>query len=212
MERRILSRYQSPKPRTAYNDCEVELKTPRHQGGSLSLTFARSLLSGFISTIVFWVLFWFLGNEHTGWSTTSAGFFYNIPISFPFFVLCWDMIFSFHHVTILEGLRHNTAYVVVWIVGLFILYLRIEARVIHISGHMTWLVLMPVYSYLRKLPLSFVLFILFITAQAGYFNFVVFPSKKSGVGGICCGFLLSCLLIVLNHWITKKPNREDCRC
>ncbi len=182
----------------------IDVGRRRNQDKSIASTFKLSLLLGFLSTIVVWALFWFLGSHYTGWSATPMGLLYNVPISFPFFVLCWDMIFSFRDVTFLEGLRSNAAYMVVWIVGLSVLYLRLVTRTVTISGHMTWLMVMPVYSYLRKLPISFTLFILLITAQAGYFNFAIFPSNRSGFCGVYFGFLLSCLLVVLNHWITKR--------
>ena len=183
------------------------ITSPRCQSRSTSDTFKLSLLCGFINTVVVWILFWFFRDNYTCWSATPMGLLYNVPISFPFFVLCWDMIFSFRHVTFLEGLRKNTAYVVIWIVGLIVLYLRLVTRTSNISGHMTWLMVMPVHSYLRKFPISFILLIFLITVQAGYFNFALFPSGRSGLCGVCFGFLLSCLLIVLNHWITKKPGR-----
>jgi hypothetical protein len=137
------------------------------------------------------------------------GLLYNIPISFAFFVLCWDMLLSFLHVSFLEGLKSNMPYLVVWTVGLGVLYFRLFAGTVNISGHMTWLIVMPVHGYLRKLPTCFILMILLITIKAAYFNFILFASSESGIYGVCSGLCLSFVLVVLNYSINKKQVRRD---
>jgi hypothetical protein len=177
-----------------------------HQNRCLADSFEQSFFFGLISTLIVWSLFWSMKSEHTGWSATPKGLLYNVPISFPFFVLCWEMLFSFRHRSFVEGIKNNAAYLLVWIVGAVILYLRLVTETIQVSGHMTWLMIMPVWSALRKLPLGFTLFIIIIAIQAGYFNFVLFPSIKSGLWGVVFGAVLSCFLVILVHIHNKRAS------
>jgi hypothetical protein len=166
--------------------------------------FKLSVLFGFISTLLVWTIFQiFIGNR-AGWSASPMGLLYNIPVSFAFFVLCWDILQSFRHVGFLDGLRNNMPYLVVWTVGLSVLYIRLFAETVNISGHLTWLMVMPVHAYLRKLPTGFILLILLITIKSAYFNFILFNSSESGIYGVCAGLCLSCILVVLNYLIKKK--------
>lgn len=170
-----------------------------------TFSFKYCVYLGFVSTVLAWIVIWFLILDHSdGWSNKPSGLFYNIPIFIPFLILAWQMIFSAHANGFKKSIQSNQSFVLIWIIGFILLYLRLGLQIIEISGHMTWVVLMLTHSYIKRLPWEFIAFVVLIALHAGYYNFFVFSSKISGLNGILMGSLLSLILFGLEYFREKR--------
>lgn len=87
--------------------------------------------------------FWILGK-----GATPVQALYDVPISFPFFVLAWELLL---------GGRGGLVFAVAWIPGLLVLFARVvlhPAGTVHfpVSGHAAWCVLMAAHAWRRRAP------------------------------------------------------------
>ena len=171
--------------------------------------FGISFLLGLLSTAAFWCLFYMLTRSSQEWATSLLGYTYNIPVSFLFSVLAFELLFSLRS----APLHLNLAYLLVWMIGLVQLLLRLGFQVVPISGHLSWLTMMLVHSWRRRLPYWFSGLVGLVLVQACYFNFVLFSQRVSGRNGLLFGLVLILLLVGLDsysryHLVTDKLNRK----
>lgn len=136
------------------------------------------------------------------WITSPLGLAYNLPITFVFLVLSMELIWSSYS----ESLRNNLPFLIVWLFGLLLLLLRVGFEILPVSGHLSWLVLMVVHSYLRPLPVWFTALIIAVLCEAAFINFVLFPQRVSGGCGIITGILLATVLYVLKAKLTRSSS------
>jgi hypothetical protein len=89
--------------------------------------------------------------------------------------------------------RQHSTTVIVWAVGLGVLYLRLVSKSLEVSGHLTWLPLLTVQAWLLGLPMWIGLLGLAALGSAAYLKFAVFQGPSGGPG-LVVGLVLSTVL------------------
>jgi hypothetical protein len=120
---------------------------------------------------------------------------YNAPIAFVFLVLFAHLAVQAYRLglTTFVRLRHWT--LLIWLAGGVVLYLRLVAKNLEVSGHMAWLPLLTVQSVLSGFPMWFSIVAGFATITALYMKMALFRGP-SGVPGTVVGLILACALVV----------------
>lgn len=130
---------------------------------------------------------WVLWKRPTAW-----GFLYDVPISFPFFLLLLGSI---------KGGRGGLApYAAVWLLGLGVLFARTVLHpagwiVFPVSGHMTWCVLMAAHAWRWHAPRWVDGVVLTVFLETVAFK-VAHRSWLDGLAGLAVGAALAALLLV----------------
>jgi hypothetical protein len=125
---------------------------------------------------------------------------YDMPISFPFFVLLWELIL---------GGRGGLRYAVAWIPGLAVLYARV---VLHpagwidfpVSGHMAWCVLMAAHTWRRRAPRWLLAVIAAVFVETLGFK-IAWRSWLDGLLGLATGGVLAAVLLVVTRPLPRPP-------
>jgi hypothetical protein len=134
----------------------------------------------------------------SGQSDPLRSLAYNCPISLPFLILCWDIALAAAQESRRVFARRYGPVLAIWACGFVVLYLRLMAKSINVSGHMTWVTLMATQALVLRLPPAFLVLTVAVLAEAAWFNFVLM-SGRSGLGGLIVGCLLSALLVLLSR-------------
>ncbi|HJU43791.1 MAG TPA: hypothetical protein VJ691_13280 [Vicinamibacterales bacterium] len=96
----------------------------------------------------------------------------------------------------------------VWIVGFIVLFLRLVAKNVEISGHMTWLPIHTAQSLVLKMPAWFIGVAAASTVAAIWQKFVEFRGP-SGLPGLMLGVGLALAILAANaQWngIVRRPS------
>lgn len=129
---------------------------------------------------------------------------YNVPISFVFAFLAWDLIFATFQRPFVRSIKAQSPFIIVWLAGFVLLYLRLIAQSVEVSGHMAWYVLMLAQSLIRKLPGWFITLLLLSFAKDLYIKFT-YQGHGGGVNGLLVGAGLGLVLWLLTkNWENDK--------
>lgn len=118
---------------------------------------------------------------------------YNLPITWLFCIMGAELLLA----TRKEGLK-LWPFGVIWFAGLVLLYFRLIAKTLDVSGHMTWLSIMVVHSLLRRFPKWFTVVVVCFYIEAAVLNFGLFGSKSSAPAGMAVGAVMALLLAGLS--------------
>jgi hypothetical protein len=130
---------------------------------------------------------------------------YNAPVAFLFLVLLTHMGVRAAHLGFTRFVRVFGGTLALWAVGAVILYLRLVAKTIEVSGHMVWLPLLTVQTWLQGFPSWVVILGVLSTVGALYLKLAVFQGP-SGVPGLVAGALLAgTLLLCTRLWGATMP-------
>lgn len=135
----------------------------------------------------------------------NNGYFYNIPISFLFFLFLFELLSDLAKNISSSLLLRLIPIIIIWIIGSIILYFRLWLNTIDISGHVVWLSILVTQSYLYKYSMWIRMAIIVVYLQILYMNFCIFTSSNSGFNGLIVGLVLS-LIFVLSKFIFQKVN------
>jgi hypothetical protein len=90
---------------------------------------------------------WMRGHGDAGFSV-----FYNLPISVAGIGLCAHEGWMARRLGVRRYLREHGPVMVVWGLGLVVLYLRLITKSVDVSGHMTWALIMGAQCLAYRLP------------------------------------------------------------
>lgn len=130
---------------------------------------------------------------------------YNAPIALLFLVLSAELVLHIVRVGIRAGIRGRAPILLIWFVGLLLLYLRLIAKSTEVSGHMAWLPLLTAQTWLLGFPRWFTAFAAASTLIAIALKFAIFRGP-SGVPGILAGIILVMALLVLEWRRRRRMN------
>ena len=121
---------------------------------------------------------------------------YNGPIAVLFLMIGSYLAVRLIRLGLLGFMRAHAAELVLWVLGIGLLYLRLGRRSVEVSGHLAWLPLPTAQSWAYGFPRVVVAVGIAATLTACYLKFAVFrgPSGAPGaLAGVCLagGFLLS---------------------
>jgi hypothetical protein len=109
------------------------------------------LWAGVIAAMVAWggmiAWLWMRGHAGSGFSV-----FYNLPISVLFIGLLAHEGWMCRTQGARVYLKRHAPVVIVWVLGFVVLYLRLIAKSVDVSGHMTWALIMAAQCYAYRLP------------------------------------------------------------
>jgi hypothetical protein len=127
---------------------------------------------------------------------------YNLPIAFLSLVVFACLLVKVARLGPARFLNAQGPTVVVWVVGLGVLYLRLVSKSLEVSGHLAWLPVLTVQSWLLGLPLWISVLGVAATASAAYLKFAVFQGPSGGPG------LIVGLVLAMGLAITARARRR----
>ena len=133
---------------------------------------------------------------------------YNLPIAFLFLVVCACLLVRAVRLGPAQFLKLHGATVVVWVVGLAVLYLRLVSKSLEVSGHLAWLPVLTVQSWLLGLPLWISVLGVAATASAAYLKFAVFQGPSGGPG-LIVGLVLAMGLAISSRAPRRAVEQAD---
>jgi hypothetical protein len=120
---------------------------------------------------------------------------YNAPIAFLFLVLAADLALL---VSTRKSVRADLWTLAIWALAFVLLFLRLGAKTLEVSGHMVWLPLLTAQSWLYGFPRWFVCVGVLSTLWALGLKILVFGGP-SGVPGTIVGALLAVGLVAAHR-------------
>jgi hypothetical protein len=129
-----------------------------------------------------------------GRADVGRALIYNLPIAFLFLVLAAYLVIRALRLGPTPFLKSHTAIVVVWALGLGILYLRLISTSLEVSGHLAWLPLLTAQAWILGLPMWVVAMGVGATLSAAYLKFAVFQGPSGGPG-LVVGLVLATALM-----------------
>jgi hypothetical protein len=120
---------------------------------------------------------------------------YNAPIAFVFLVLLAHLGVEAYRLGFTRFIRVRLWTLLVWLAGAVVLYFRLVAKSLEVSGHMAWLPLLTVQSMVSGFPVWFSTFAGFATITALYMKLAMFRGP-SGLPGLVVGLMLAFALVV----------------
>lgn len=132
---------------------------------------------------------WILGK-----GATPLQALYDVPISFPFFVLAFEL---------LPGGRGGLIYAAAWVPGILLLFARVvlhPAGVVRfpVSGHVAWCVLLSAHAWRRRAPRWLWAAIGAVALETVAFK-VAWRSWLDPLLGLAAGVALAALLLLLTR-------------
>ena len=128
----------------------------------------------------------------------ATAFAYNAPIAFVFLVVVARMLLDGVRSGLAGFLRAHGGTLVVWTIGFAVLYFRLIAKNVEISGHMAWLPLLTTQAWLAGFPAWFIIVGVLSTVEALYLKLTVFGGP-SGIPGTVVGLVLAATLVGLGR-------------
>jgi hypothetical protein len=129
---------------------------------------------------------------------------YNAPVAFVFLVLAIHLAVQMLRMGIREFVGAQVWTLVVWAIGGVVLYLRLVAKSIEVSGHMAWLPLLTAQSVTSGFPMWFSIVAGTSTLAAFYMKVELFRGP-SGVPGAVVGLALATALLVAG----RRPHGSE---
>jgi hypothetical protein len=123
---------------------------------------------------------------------------YNLPISLAFGALALDLAVRSAEMGPKRGLQAHGPVLVVWAAGGVLLLLRLVAKSIEVSGHMSWAILMGVHCVVEGAPRWFTVFAWCIVLQVLWLKLFVLGGQ-SGTWGVLAGTALGGLLVIMGR-------------
>ena len=142
-----------------------------------------------------------------GRSDLAIALLYNAPVAFLFLVLLAHMAIRALRLGVTSFLRLFGGTLLIWVVGAIILYLRLVSKSLEVSGHLAWLPLLTVQSWLHGFPSWVVALGVLSIASALYLKLAVFQGP-SGIPGLVAGVLLAGTMVLLDRgriWAEPVP-------
>ena len=156
------------------------------------------------------VCFYAVGLATRGRADIFTALAYNAPIALFFLVLAAEFVVHVFHVGLPAGVRDRGPLLAIWLIGFVVLYLRLAAKSVEISGHLTWLPVLTAQSWALGFPAWFTGLGVLSTLTALGLKLVVFRGP-SGIPGILVGMLLAMALLVLSRRGSPEPRAgEQC--
>ena len=115
---------------------------------------------------------------------------YNLPVFFLFLVVASAFAIRLGRLGPRRFVQSHFPALAVWSIGLVVLYLRLVAKTVEISGHLAWLPLLTVQTWVLGLPSWVGAVGVAATLSAAYLKFAVFQGP-SGAPGLAIGLLLA---------------------
>ena len=137
-----------------------------------------------------------------GRTDLARALLYNLPIAFLFLVVFACLLVKAARLGPAAFLKAHGASVVIWIVGLAVLYLRLVSKSLEVSGHLAWLPVLTLQTWLLGLPLWISILGVAATASVAYLKFAVFQGPSGGPG------LLVGLVLAMGLAITARARRR----
>jgi hypothetical protein len=128
----------------------------------------------------------------------ATALLYNAPIAFVFLVLLAHLAVQAYRVGFTRFARAELWTLLIWALGGVVLYLRLVARSLEVSGHMAWLPLLTVQSVLSGFPVWFSIFAGLATVGALYMKIEQFRGP-SGLPGAVVGLMLALALVLASR-------------
>jgi hypothetical protein len=123
---------------------------------------------------------------------------YNAPIAFLFLVSVAYLVLQGVRVGPVAALRAHMVTIALWTAGFVLLYLRLVAKAVEVSGHLAWLPMLTAQLWLWRFPAWVIGFGLLSTLVALYMKLAMFGGP-SGLPGLAAGLLLATTLVALNQ-------------
>ena len=120
---------------------------------------------------------------------------YNLPVFFLFLVVASALAIRLGRLGPSRFVRTHFAALLIWGIGLLVLYLRLVAKTVEISGHLAWLPLLTVQTWVLGLPSWVGAVGVAATLSAAYLKFAVFQGP-SGAPGLMVGLVLAGALAI----------------
>lgn len=123
---------------------------------------------------------------------------YNGPIAFVFLVLAAHFVVQMYPVGCTSFARARLWTLLIWFAGLVVLYLRLVAKSLEVSGHLAWLPLLTTQSVLSGFPPWFSVLAGLAGFGALYMKVALFRGP-SGVPGAVVGLMLALALVLVSR-------------
>jgi hypothetical protein len=123
---------------------------------------------------------------------------YNAPIAFVFLVLLAHLAVQAYRLGFTTFATERQWTLLTWLAGGMVLYLRLVAKNLEVSGHMAWLPLLTAQSILSGFPPWFSIFAGLATVTAFYMKMALFRGP-SGLPGAVVGLMLAFALVVASR-------------
>ena len=131
-------------------------------------------------------------------SDATTVLLYNGPIAFVFLVLVAHLAVQAYRRGFTAFVRTSRWTLLIWFVGFVVLYLRLVAKNLEVSGHMAWLPLLTAQSVLSGFPPWFSIIAGLATLGAFYMKVALFRGP-SGVPGVVVGLGLALALVFVSR-------------
>jgi hypothetical protein len=131
-------------------------------------------------------------------SDATTVLLYNGPIAFVFLVLVAHLGVQAYRLGFTAFARTSQWTLLIWFVGFVVLYLRLVAKSLEVSGHLAWLPLLTAQSMLSGFPPWFSIFAGLATLGALYMKVALFRGP-SGVPGAVVGLVLALALVLVSR-------------
>jgi hypothetical protein len=120
---------------------------------------------------------------------------YNVPITLAFGALAFDILVRVATLGRARFIREHAGLAAAWAIGAVVLALRLFAKSIDVSGHMSWSLLMGVQCVVESAPRWFTVFVSAIVIEVVFLKAFVLGGH-SGVWGALAGLVLGGILII----------------
>jgi hypothetical protein len=131
-------------------------------------------------------------------SDATTVLLYNGPIAFVFLVLVAHLAVQAYRLGFTAFARTSQWTLLIWFVGFVVLYLRLVAKSLEVSGHLAWLPLLTAQSVLSGFPPWFSMVAGLATVGALYMKVALFRGP-SGVPGAVVGLVLALALVLVSR-------------
>lgn len=131
----------------------------------------------------------------TGRPDAATALLYNGPIALVFLVHAAHLAVQTHRLGFSAFAKARLWTLITWLVGGSVLYFRLVAKSLEVSGHMAWLPLLTAQSVLSGFPPWFSILAALGTVAAFYMKIALFRGP-SGVPGLVVGVILALALVL----------------
>ncbi len=131
---------------------------------------------------------------------------YNVPITTAFGAMTLQLAASILRLPPSTFLARHLGILLAWLLGGLLLWFRLVAKSIDVSGHMAWAILLGVQCHVLRLPIWFTILVWGVAAQVLVLKLLVLGGS-SGQSGLLVGVVLGGTLWVVNRLSDRQKAR-----